>query len=262
MQLRAGTRLSTSDNILTALSLFTAERPEWTVEEVATALDVSGSTAYRYFSSLARFDLITPAASGRYVLGPAIIALDRQIRLLDPLVQVAEPVMRKLMRQHPGEGIALLCRLYRDQVICVHQVHERKLDNTVSYERGRPMGLYRGSASQVILAHLPIRTLRRLWQDQSVEIGDAALGASWEAFLATLRQMRAKVIGVTHGQLDRGVVGISAPLFRDQRHVIGSVCIAVPEQATSAGEVAALSTLVRAAAHDIETALAQLPDAR
>ena len=149
--------MSTADKLLGALSLFTFEKPEWTVEAATDALGVSGSTAYRYFSSLTKAGLLDPISNGRYILGPAIIAYDRQLRHWDPLIKVAHPALEKLVQRNSGEGIGLLCRRFRQQVMCVHQYNETQPDQAVSYERGRPMGMYRGAASLVILAHLPGR---------------------------------------------------------------------------------------------------------
>ncbi|WP_017183318.1 IclR family transcriptional regulator [Sphingobium xenophagum] len=249
--------MSASDNALAALFLFTSDQPEWTVELAAEALSVSGSTAYRYFNSLNRFELITAIGNGRYVLGPAIIALDRQIRTRDPLVQAAGPVMRELIRRHQGEGIALLCRAFRGKVMCVEQSFEHKPDFAVSYERGRPMGLFRGAASLAILAHQPVRTHRRLWDQLAPDITAAGLGSSWEEFLQSLRKLRAQNVLVTHAQLDPGVVGIAAPILRDQRQIVGCVCLVIAEKSASASEIAWLSPLVQAAATEIETAMAE-----
>ena len=85
--------MSSTEKLLNALALFTFDAPEWTVEAAAKALDVSGSTAYRYFSSLTKAGFLDPISGGRYVLGPAIIAYDRQIRHQDPLLRVSRPAL-------------------------------------------------------------------------------------------------------------------------------------------------------------------------
>jgi DNA-binding IclR family transcriptional regulator len=250
--------VSTADKLLAALSLFTLETPEWTVEAAAEALDVSGSTAYRYFNSLCKVGLLDPISAGRYVLGPAIIAYDRQLRLLDPLLQVARPVLNQLVKRNGGEGVGLLCRRFRQQVMCVHQAFEHKPDYAVSYERGRPMGLYRGAASLVILANLPPRTLRRLWAADSANIRAAGLGATWEEVRKSLKGIRAAGVCVTRGQLDKGMIGIAAPIWQAGRQVAGSVSIVMPEVSVSSGEIAGASALVQAAAREIDTSIAEL----
>ena len=88
----AGTMHSTS-KLLAILRLFTAAHPEWTVEDGADTLGMPTSTAYRYFRELNEAGLIGSTAAGRYILGPAIMELDRQTRLQDPLIRAARPVM-------------------------------------------------------------------------------------------------------------------------------------------------------------------------
>jgi DNA-binding IclR family transcriptional regulator len=80
---------TTSDRVLGVLALFTHERSEWSVEDAAEALEVPVSTAYRYFKSLSSAELLIPYWPGRYVLGPAVIELDRMMRLRDPLINAA-----------------------------------------------------------------------------------------------------------------------------------------------------------------------------
>ena len=57
---------------------------------------------------------MAPAGAGRYVLGPAIIKLDRQIQLTDPMLQVARPVMDELIGYAPAGSVMLLCRAFAD----------------------------------------------------------------------------------------------------------------------------------------------------
>ncbi len=99
--------MNTSDKLLSALALFTLAKPEWTVEDASRRLGLAVSTTYRYFRSLNEAGLTVAFAAGRYVLGPAIIALDRQARLLDPLIRTAAPVMRRLDEWDPAEGLRL-----------------------------------------------------------------------------------------------------------------------------------------------------------
>lgn len=247
--------MSTADKLLAVLPLFTMDRPEWTVEAAAEALEVSGSTAYRYFNSLYRAGLLDPTSGGRYILGPAVMAYDRQLRLQDPLLQVARPVMTRLVKRNGGDGVALLCRRFRQQVMCVHQALEHKPGHAVSYERGRPMGLLRGAASLVILANLPVRMLRTLWRAEAPGITEAGLGDSWETFRASLKKIRSADVWVTRGQLDKGMIGIAAPIWQPENQIVGSIGIVVPEASVTTEEVAGTSSLVQAAAREIDAGL-------
>jgi DNA-binding IclR family transcriptional regulator len=144
--------VSTSDRLLSVLDLFTLERPDWSVEEAAAALQVAISTTYRYVAALSAKGLLAPLGDGRYVLGPTIIHYDRQIRLTDPLISAAHNEMQRLAEMNFGRTIVFICRLLGGQVMCVDQVSQTDLPMGFGYERGRFMPLFAGAASKIILA--------------------------------------------------------------------------------------------------------------
>jgi DNA-binding IclR family transcriptional regulator len=168
--------VSISDKLLATFGLFTLEEPEWTVEEAADCLGLAVSTTYRYFRSLSDAGLISPFTTGRYVLGPAIVQLDRQTRLLDPLLKAAQSVMQKGVEELQIPGVLLLCRLFRNQVMCIHQEFVDRPSSTISYERGRPMPLYRSAASKAILAYMPARTVHNFYKIHRDEMAAVGLG--------------------------------------------------------------------------------------
>src|SRR5215831_6146883 len=197
---RGGDSGSSGDRLLAVLALFTVERPEWTVDAAASELGVSATTAYRYFNRLTKAGLISPVSGASYALGPAIIQMDRQIQICDPVLNAARAVMADLI-QYAAEGsIVLLCRLFHDRVMCVHQVIGRGPQMPVSYERGRLMPLYRGATAKIILAHLPSRTLKSLFAHDADEIATAGLGKSFDEFRRSLTSLRRAGICITHGE--------------------------------------------------------------
>lgn len=220
--------MATADKVLSILGLFTIEQPKWTVDAIASALNLSGSTAYQYVRSLVDAGLLISDKGGRYTIGPAVIEMDRLMRRFDPLIHEAQAPLRALVEASEGEAIGLLCRVYRLRVMCVDQVVRHAPAAAISYERGRPMPLTRGAASKSILAHLGTRTLRRFYDSDPAGIAAAGLGEGWEAFRRTMRQMRKAGVLVTIGELDPGMMGISAPVFDGQGDVLGSIGLVVP----------------------------------
>src|SRR5499427_6993337 len=194
---RGGDSGSSGDRLLAVLALFTVERPEWTVDAAASELGVSATTAYRYFNRLTKAGLISPVSGASYALGPAIIQMDRQIQICDPMLNAARAVMADLI-QYAAEGsIVLLCRLFHDRVMCVHQIMGRGPQEPVSYERGRLMPLFRGATSKIILAHLPARTLKTLFAREAADIAAAGLGTTWDDFRHSLAGLRRAGVCVT-----------------------------------------------------------------
>ncbi len=243
---------SSGDRLLMALALFTIERPLWTVEGAAETLGVSPQTAYRYFKQLTGTGLITPVAGAGYTLGPAIIQMERQIQATDPMLIAARTVMVDLI-QHAVEGsTAILCRLFHDRVMCMHQVMSRGPQEPVSYERGRLMPLYRGATAKIILAHLPTRTLRSLFAHDAAAISAAGLGGSFDEFRRALAALRRAGICITHGEVDHGRTGIGAPIFDRDGAVLGSLSLALPSARVDDALIARIAPLTAAGARAVE----------
>jgi DNA-binding IclR family transcriptional regulator len=251
---------SSGDRLLAALALFTVDNPQWTVEDAAKKLGVSAPTAYRYFKRLTGAGLITPVSGAGYTLGPAIIQMDRQIQITDPMLRAARGVMHELIQRAPDGSALLLCRLFHDRVMCVHQVVGRGPQEPVSYERGRLMPLFRGATSKIILAHLPSRTLKSLYEQSGGEIFQAELGDSFEEFRAGLAAIRRARVAVSHGEIDPGRVGVGVPLFDRDRNILGSLSFAL--SARSAGDrlIARLTPLLTEGAREIERAMNDEPE--
>jgi DNA-binding IclR family transcriptional regulator len=223
--------MTTADRMLAVLALFSTDRPALSVEEVSRELNLSVSTVYRYFRSLSGAGLTEAFVPGRYVLGPAVTHLDRLVRIVDPLITSAAPVMCEIANQLPPSTVILLCRLYKEQVMCVHQEVRGQPARTVSYERGRPLPLFRGSPSKVILAHLSPRRSHRLYLAQR-SIG-AMTEVQWRETKRQLREIRAAGLATSEGEVDPGVVGISVPLFDLTGSAVGSLSLVLDAEEAS-----------------------------
>ncbi|MDP9082630.1 MAG: IclR family transcriptional regulator [Pseudomonadota bacterium] len=247
--------MTTSDKLLSVLKLFTLEAPNWSVAEAAQSLDLPLSTTYRFFRSLAKAGLISGFENGRYLLGPTISRLDRQLRLTDPLLNAARPKLQRIARARPGRVIAFICRLFGTEVICVHQEYDDSRPFAIGYERGRPMSLYRGSASKVVLAHLPPRQLRVLYERAPAEFAAAELGISWKEAKLSLQAIRTAGHCVTTGDVDPGMRGVSVALFSHERKIIGSLNVAGRRGAIPDGSLKTILRDLRSAASQIERRL-------
>ena len=250
--------MSTSDKLLAVFGLFTLEEPEWTVEAAAERLELALSTTYRFFKSLSDAGLISGFGPGRYVLGPAIVQLDRQTRLLDPLIRVAQPVMRRIVDDLRVPGVLLLCRLFRKQVMCIHQEFVDRPSSTISYERGRPMPLYRGAASKAILAHLPARSVRAFYDAHRVEMLQAGFAQDWDALKMSLRRIRGARVCVTGGELDPGMTGIATPLRNASGAVDASLGFVLPDDICGPARLALISKALERGAESIDADLARM----
>lgn len=251
-------RISSIERMLAIPRLFTEERPVWSVEDVAKELNLSISTAYRYFQSLTKFEYLDEVPNGGYCLGSAFIEFDRSIRVTDPLSKVAGPIISGLASSmHPGTSL-ILCQVYQKKVMCIHQETVAPSSAGISYERGKPMPFYRGATSKVILAYMSWRQQKREYENQTEELRRAGMGDDWKSFSAGLRTIRKRGYCVSRGEVDPGRMGIAAPIFNADGRVMRSLSAVVWEKyVDQAGEDRLVTGIVMAAAR-ISEALARI----
>ena len=248
------TRLdSSSERVLGLLDLFTLEKPEWTVDMLVDHQGLAKATIYRYVKALVDTGFLAPAGSGAYSLGPRFIEMDRQIRIADPLLQIAPAVMQETSALfHGGQ---LLSRFYSSRVLCIHETFD---DDRIqsSFERGRPFSLFLGAPSRIILANFPVYQLQRLFLFHSEEIAEAKLGNNWAEFRDRMKAIRKTGYAVA-SDIDKTLIGVSAPIFRGQDSITASLCLVRVRKETSEQQIEELGQIAIDAAARISRHLQQ-----
>ena len=208
------------------LNLFTPTAPIWSTEALIQSHGMSRSSGYRYIKALADVGLIAAVANGYYILGPRIVELDRQIRQCDPLYIAGGPVMKELVLE-TGHS-ALLCALFSGSVLCVR---EELVANSPAnlFTRGQTRPLFQGAASKIILPYLRPHQQRSLFKKHAPTIAEAGLGTDWAGFRTNLAKMKSDGYVMTYGEFNPAVIGISAPVFNRDGHILGSIGIAGAE---------------------------------
>lgn len=204
---------------LAVLRLFDDKASAWTVPAMSDALGVPASTVYRTVRDLVAGGFLEAAHESVYRLGPAFIEYDRLLRLTDPLVSAGRGALHDVVAQARTPCVALLSRLYNDQVMCVADEAARDTAFRPSYERGRPMPLTQGATSKVILAHVPARQLNRLiGSPKDRDSRDAALRRE-------LGDIRKRGFCATASEIDAGLAGIAAPVIVREAGIIASLSV-------------------------------------
>jgi DNA-binding IclR family transcriptional regulator len=240
------------DKALGLLDLLEEAEAPLSAEALNARLGFPRSTLYRYLKALADAGLAVSLHERGYVLGPRVAELDRAMRLHDPLIAAARPVMEALASEL--DGIALLCRRYRDRVLCVHQAGTMGPAMQTTYERGAAMPLFRGAASRVILAWLPGPMVARLHADHAAEFAAAGLGATVAEARAALRAIRRRGWDTTQGQVTPGVTGVAAPLLDARGAVLGSLSVTMARTDLAPAGIEAMAARIAAGARVVSAA--------
>lgn len=240
------------EKLLKILDLFDEERTEQSFEDILGQLGYSRSTLYRHLKVLTDAGLISSFPGRGYTLGPRIIQMDRQIMMSDPMIRVGCQALEELVAGH--EAIGLLCRRYRQAVLCVHQASSTTRIRS-NYERGLARPMLRGAASLVILAQSSPYQLGRLYEETPEGFAAAGLGTSLADVRAQLHRIRQKGWYHTRGEVTPGVVGVAAPILDGADEAAGSISLTLPEDGLDEATIAAIGAEVEAAARVVNAAL-------
>ena len=106
-----------------------------------------------------------------------------------------------------GESVGLIVAV-NDQVICLEMI-ESTHSLRCSFEKGRAVPLRAGASAKSLLAFMADKTRAESLERQFA--GDDAARAALEA---ELQRIRARGYAVSDSEVDPGVWGVSAPVFR------------------------------------------------
>ncbi|MNL16981.1 HTH-type transcriptional regulator KipR [compost metagenome] len=179
---------------------------------------------------------------GGYKLGPRIIELDHLIIDGDPVLGVARPIMREVVDQVGGD--VLLSVIHGLRILNIH--HERGPDALgIPHGRGRAHPLFRGATAKAIVAFLPRKDQRKLYEGHVEEVRALGLGDTLAEFTARLDTIRVQGFYLGVGEISPERAGIAVPVFQEDRRIFGALTVTF------------LATRLNTIAQDKTTALLQ-----
>ncbi len=239
--------------MLDVLTLIKPGQSTIDIDHICQQLGYAPATAYRYVRELSQVGLLVRMPGG-YALGPRIIELDLQIRENDPMLNHSRDLMAQLAGQ-TGLSV-LLSEWYDNTVITTHQEFGGD-GQQLKFGRGRRMPLFRSSTSRVVLAHLPPRRLRQLYEQHMLEPAMRQPLDDWKAFSRAMLQIRKQGHCLSRGEVEPGRCGLSAPIFDDKQRVLGSISLVGNDQRFAAFNDTFLAALIGDAAREITRRMSQ-----
>lgn len=234
--------MSTLKRALAILDLFSLDTPVLTAEDIISRLAYSAPTGYRYIRDLSDLGYLLRMTGGGYKLGPRIIELDHLIIDGDPVLAVARPIMREVVDQVGGD--VLLSVIHGLRILNIH--HERGPDELgIPHGRGRAHPLFRGATAKTIVAFLPRKDQRKLYEAHAEDVRALGLGDTLTEFTAKLDTIRVQGAYLGVGEISPERAGIAVPVFQEDRRIFGALTVTF------------LATRLNTIAQDKTTALLQ-----
>jgi DNA-binding IclR family transcriptional regulator len=240
-------RNSTADRALEILGLFTEDHLFISGGEVAAALGIARSTAYRYLQSLVAAGFLEERHGSGFQIGPRVLELARLARRgMGDLSGLALPAMREL-REELSETV-LLTRRMGDRVVCLER-EEALAPVRISYERGSVLPLHAGASALVLLAWLAPSEARRLLEAAPLERFTDNTVTDVDTLMHRLAEIREQGFAITRGELDPAIAGIGMPVLdHSGEPVAGISVVALSRRLPDERIDEALAALRRAAA--------------
>lgn len=157
-------------------------------------------------------------------------------------------------------GTAVLCRMYNEDVVNVHQEEVKPNDEAI-YGRGRPLPLFRSAASKVMLAHLPQVKVRKIYERHAAQPDSQAIGPTWDGFGAALKKIQQKGFYVSIGEVNPKTVGIAAPITLPKVGVVAVLSLVLPADRLSLINLDGIGEDVKSKTRDTSRQLEALTEA-
>ena len=195
--------------VLALMLAFSADRNTLTARDLAAATGIALPSVYRYIALLRETGMLVGDERGSYRLSARLIGLARAAEAAESIIDVADPVMRRLAAD-TGETV-ILVRLIGKSPVCVHRVESaRRL--RISFEPGQSLPLDHGASSRLLLAGLPPE-VRAQYLAPLAERDPEAAASLEERVAAAEREGYA----VSEEEIEGGVWAASAPVLQGKR---------------------------------------------
>jgi DNA-binding IclR family transcriptional regulator len=232
--------------VLAVLMAFTKERHTLSARDLAEVTGIPLPSVYRYVAFLRDTGLLIGADQGGYYLSARLIQLAQAAEAAETLVDLADPVMRRLAAE--TKETVILVRLLGQSAVCVHRVESSHRLRT-SFEPGQPLSLEHGASARILLASMSPEA-RHAYLGP-IALRDPAGAARFEEEIALVQQ---RGWACSEEEIDKGIWAAAAAV-RDSSGVLAALSVPSPLVRAPAEMQHTLLGQVRAAAEEINELL-------
>lgn len=239
------------------LKVFTDQRPEWGLTELAQEVGLNKTTAYRLLTALESEGMITRnSQSDGYQLGPAIVMLGGRALRSNDLRAISRPELKALVAS-VGETASLELLTGHEMLILdeISGGHVMSGGQTI----GTRWPSYATSTGKVMLATLDWEEVERILPQPLKPITPKTV-TSMESLRRSLDQVRAQGYAVADEELEMGLRAVAAPLYDFDGDAAGVISLAGPTLRLTDQRLPEITELVLSAARRISIRLGAKPD--
>jgi DNA-binding IclR family transcriptional regulator len=206
---------------LGVLNAFTPDRREMTLSEIARALGLSRSAAFRSVYTLSQLGyLLHDARRHTYMLGPAVLRLGHGYMAARELVQVALPELERL-REETDWSAHLGVRDGRTVIYMLRVPSRMGMGSIVHVGSRLPAAAT--TMGRVLLTDLDEVSLMALYREETYEQVPGGTPRSMADLIDQWRRDTESGVVVQIGTFERGMTSVAAPVRDMSGSIIGAI---------------------------------------
>jgi len=178
------------------LDLFTPERPEWGVSEIARALNMPKSCVHGILKTLCKLGLVRQNPDNRYALGWRIFVLSQRLLHSTELNTEVVPIMKSLVNRF-GETVHLAV-LHGGRVVYVEKLEGTRAVRIAVSAVGAELPPHTSGVGKVLLAHRPLQEVRSIAERQGLRPFTRRTITDLRQLERELQQVRARGYAYDH----------------------------------------------------------------
>jgi len=214
-------------NAMKILRLFSAERPELGITEMAQLLDLRKSTVHRLVKTMTEHDFLEKTEKGgKYRLGLALLGLSGVMTTNEEILRESVPVLQQLVDQL-GEA-AHVSVLEGTDIVYLHKVECRHPVRLLSHI-GRRNPAYCTSSGQVLLAFMKEEMVDAALPEELVPMGPNTI-TDKAALKEKLARIRRLGYSIAVDELHEGAVSMAVPVRDFTGEVVAAITVVGPTQ--------------------------------
>jgi IclR family KDG regulon transcriptional repressor len=209
----------------TLLEVFTNDKKEWGVRELANKTGYNKSTTYRILSTLVALNAIQQNENEKYILGSKLFELGNRVSLYDSLINTARDSLKKIATDI--EETILFAVLKKNQVFYIDKI-ESPQGLKISTSVGSFQPLHSTAIGKILLTFSDREKRIKLFQSINYK-------AYTQHTITNERQLKQQLIEIHKNEyaldleeFELGLICIALPVFNKNNEFIGAISASGP----------------------------------
>jgi IclR family KDG regulon transcriptional repressor len=226
--------LGTVKNLGRVLDLYSSDRAELGVTEIADELGMSKSKAHLLVSSMAEIGVLRRVHGGRYRIGWRALQLDRVAAETTPFRLPGRSAAVMLARR-TGQTIHLAA-LDGGRVVYVDRMQGERATQLALSAIGKRLPAHCSGVGKVLLAHLDPEEVETQLERHGMERFTPATITDPRTLRGELDEIRRQGLGFDREEVVTGLSCVAAPIHDADGEVVAALSISAPVEVSRANE--------------------------